>query len=125
MLTLIKAYVVRGTSADLNRALVCGILWLPRYLAVNIHELQLLTSKCKSSLNGSLHTMGYGTIPTGLNSAGELLAAYPWMKDNYAELRRWTVRQLVQRVPSDRAEPLSMRAMLVNAQPTEFPIKRD
>jgi hypothetical protein len=125
ILNLIKAFVVRGTQTDLNRALVCGILWLPRNLAVNIHQLQILTSKCKSSLNGSLHNMGYGTIPTGLNSAGELIATYPWMKDNYAELRRWTVRQLLQKPAQDRGDGVAIRGLLPPPAAVDGPFRHE
>jgi hypothetical protein len=93
VLEKIKSYVVRGNKSDLNRALVCGIIWMPRVLAVNIRQMELLTSKCKSSINGSLSSLGYGTISCAAATSGELLATFPWMKEDHNELKRWTLRQ--------------------------------
>jgi hypothetical protein len=94
ILGMIKSFVVRGNASDANRALVCGIHWLAGAIAVNIRQLQLLTSKCKSSINGSLSHLGYGTVPAREHPTSVLTATFPWMKDSYSELRRWTVRQL-------------------------------
>jgi hypothetical protein len=41
-----------------------------------------------------LSHLGYGTVPAHDHPTTVLTATYPWMKDNYSELRRWTVRQL-------------------------------
>jgi hypothetical protein len=96
MLDRARAFVVHGDSSDLNRGLVCGMIWLSRGMAVNIQQMRLLTSKCKSSINGSFGNLGYGTIPAGADSAGELIAKCPFMKSNFSELRQWTMRQLLQ-----------------------------
>ncbi|EAX91627.1 hypothetical protein TVAG_307030 [Trichomonas vaginalis G3] len=92
IITSIKNYVIRGDSEDKNRSLVCGTIWLHEGIAINTHQLRLLMSKCKSSINGSFQAMGYETIPTGADSAGELINLYPFMKNNFMELRQWTVR---------------------------------
>jgi hypothetical protein len=85
---MIKSFIVRGNTSDVNRALVCGIHWVAGAVAVNIHQLQLLTSKCKSSVNGSLTHLGYETVPTREHPSSILTATFPWMKGNYSELRR-------------------------------------
>lgn len=92
IITSIKTFVIKGDSEDKNRSLVCGTIWLNEGIAINTHQLRLLMSKCKSSINGSFQAMGYETIPTGADSAGELISLYPFMKNNFMELRQWTVR---------------------------------
>jgi hypothetical protein len=94
MLELIKVYAVRGDSDDLSRSLVCGIVWLSNGIAVNIQQLKLLSSKCKSSINGSFGQLGYLPMPSGADTAGELIQKFPFMKDQFSELRQWTIRQL-------------------------------
>jgi hypothetical protein len=93
MLDLIKAFVVRGDEDDLSRSLVCGLLWMSNGLAVNIQQMKLLTSKCKSSINGSFGHLGYLPVQSGADTAGELIQAFPFMKDQFSELRQWTIRK--------------------------------
>ena len=91
----IHNYVVQGDENDNKRALVCGITWIDDGVAINTHQLRLLISKCKSSINGSFQAMGYGTIPTASDSAGQLIQQFPFLKNNFPELRQWTVRKLI------------------------------
>jgi hypothetical protein len=62
-------------------------------IAINNHQLRFLTSKCKSSINGLLQSMGYGTVPSGSDPARALAEFLPPVRGNFAELRKWTVRQ--------------------------------
>jgi hypothetical protein len=94
MLDLIKAFVIRGDHEDLSRGLVCGMVWLSNGIAVNIQQLKLLSSKCKSSINGSFGALGYATMPSGADTAGELIQNFPFMKDQFSELRQWTIRRM-------------------------------
>jgi hypothetical protein len=103
MLDLIKSFVVRGDGDDLSRSLVCGLLWMSNGIAVNIQQMKLLTSKCKSSINGSFGHLRYLPVTSGADTAGELLQAFPFMKDQFSELRQWTVRQLTEEM---KAEPM-------------------
>jgi hypothetical protein len=105
MLQRVKSFVVRGDANDINRGLVCGTIWLTRGMAVNIQQMKFLTSKCKSSINGSFGMLGYGTIAAGADSAGELLAKLPFLKSNFSELRQWTIRQLVTEQQSETPAP--------------------
>ncbi|OHT11771.1 hypothetical protein TRFO_18655 [Tritrichomonas foetus] len=95
IITSLKAFVIRGDGADADRALVCGICWLDDAVAINTRQLRLLISKCKSSINGSFQLLGYGTVPSGSDSTTALIRYFPFMKDNFAELRQWTIRQKV------------------------------
>jgi hypothetical protein len=91
---------VRGDPSDAARGLVCGILWLDSGIAINTHQLRLISSKCKSSINASFQTLGYGTIPSGADVSRELLQAFPFMQTQFALLRQWTIRQKV-----DQSQP--------------------
>ncbi|EAX89551.1 hypothetical protein TVAG_086480 [Trichomonas vaginalis G3] len=96
----LKTYVIRGDADDKNRALVCGIYWLKDSIAINTRQLIKILSKCKSSINGSFQQLGYGTIPAGADSCSELIKAFPELKNNFAELRQWTIRQLISATPN-------------------------
>jgi len=101
----IKAYVIRGNDDDAKRALVCGVCWLDSSIAINTRQLRLILSKCKSSINGSFQQLGYGTIPTGADSASSLIRIFPFLENNFAELRQWTVRQLISQSPQPSSLP--------------------
>ena len=98
----IKSYAVREESDDWKRCLICGVCWLDNCLAINIRQLTILINKCKSSINGSLHKMGYfPTSQTGLTNS--LVEAIPILNGNFQELRQWTIRQLSAVTPQPRA----------------------
>lgn len=95
LLSKIKNFVIKGDANDNNRALVCGIVWLEKGVAINTHQLCLLTGKCKSSINGSFQRLGFGTMPTGTDSSGDLINKFPLLKSNFGELRQWTIRKKI------------------------------
>lgn len=88
----IKNYVIRNDGDDWKRALVSGIVWLPNAIAINTRQLCLLISKCKSSINALFQNMGYVTIPTTNDYSSSLVSVFPLLKDNFGELRKWTIR---------------------------------
>ncbi|KAH0802455.1 potassium/sodium hyperpolarization-activated cyclic nucleotide-gated channel 1 [Histomonas meleagridis] len=96
----IKSFVVRDDGNIIQRSLVCGIVWLDHGIAINTHQLCLLTDKCKSSINGSFQLIGYGTVPVGAESSSDLINTFPFLKNNFPELRQWTIRQRVEPAPS-------------------------
>lgn len=89
----IHAYVFKSEEDQWQRALAAGMVWLADSIAINTHQLRLLTSKCKSSINGSFQALGYSTIPSGAESCSELIDRYSFMKNNFSELRQWTIRK--------------------------------
>ena len=99
-ITTLKGFVMQGDDNDKNRALVCGIYWFGNTIAINTRQMMTLISKCKSSINGSFQALGYGTIPTGANSAMALIRLFPHLANNFSELRQWTVRQLLAQTPA-------------------------
>jgi hypothetical protein len=92
MMASIRAFCVRPDEDDWKRCLVCGVYWLSSGIAINNRQLSLLLDKCKSSINGSLQKMGYSTLQARTESTNALSDAIPVLKNNFNELREWTVR---------------------------------
>jgi hypothetical protein len=121
IINTIKAFVIRGEIQDYDRSLVCGIFFLKEMkncnaeeavkmlgtlkneiIITNTNQLKILLSKSKSSINGSLQTLGYNSVT--LNENGDILAAaddsqpsivsrlLPEFENNYSITRQWTVR---------------------------------
>ena len=92
-LDAIKEFCMRGDDDDWRRCLVCGVCWMGNQeIAVNIRQLMLLVDKCKSSINGALAKMGYGTAPAKSAATMSLLQYIPYLKGNFVEQRQCTVR---------------------------------
>jgi hypothetical protein len=88
----IQAFVMRNDGDDWKRGLVCGICWLNSAIAVNTRQLRMLISRCKSSINSMFQHIGFSTVPTTNEYATALANFFPLIKDNFAELRQWTIR---------------------------------
>jgi hypothetical protein len=92
-LDAIKTFICRNDKDDPLRGMVCGIFWLADGLAVNIHRLRQLVPKCKSSINGSLQKLGF-TVNLGRSECAQTITAvFPVLKENNAEIRKWTIRK--------------------------------
>ena len=90
----IQKYVERGDSKDSTRAVVCGLVWLPTGLGINLKQLQCLVKKCKSSFNTTMRKMGYVLSQPRGDASDDLIEALPLISKNTAELRKWSVRAL-------------------------------
>jgi hypothetical protein len=99
MLSSIQGFCIRHDDDDWKRCLVCGVCWLPNGIAINNRQLSILIDKCKSSINGSLQKMGYSTLQSRNESAESLSNAIPRLKNNFNELREWTVRLFMAATP--------------------------
>jgi hypothetical protein len=108
MVTSIQAFCIRHDEDDWKRCLVCGVCWLPAGMAINNRQLSILIDKCKSSINGSLQKMGYTTLQSRTESSGPLCDAMPVLKDNFNELREWTVRLFVAATPQPKMPQYSV-----------------
>ena len=95
MLKAIKTFCIRNDEDDWKRCLVCGVCWLSNGIAINTRHLSLLIDKCKSSINGSLQKLGYTTLQSRQESNDQLSEFIPILKNNFNELREWTIRQQV------------------------------
>jgi hypothetical protein len=103
MLDAIKSFAIRDDDDDWKRCLVCGVIWLPASIAINTRQLRLLIDKCKSSINGSLHRMGYSSVTSRGDTSKQLIEYVPKLRGNFSELRQWTVRQISAQTPQPPA----------------------
>jgi hypothetical protein len=92
ILDALEVFENSDTDDKWKRCLVCGICRLPGGIAVNTTQLKHLVFKCKSSINGALKGLGYDLIITEPAASEKLLQEIPYLRDNPAELRRWTIR---------------------------------
>ncbi|OHT11156.1 hypothetical protein TRFO_01053 [Tritrichomonas foetus] len=88
----LEIFIEKDEEEAWKRRLVCGICLLDNGIAVNIARLRKIIFKCKSSINGSLKGLGYGSVISRTSSCTELFEKIPFLKSNTAELRQWTVR---------------------------------
>lgn len=94
VLETIKAYVMRGDEGDMIRGIVCGMYWSKDGdLAINTRQLRTLLNKCKSSINGSLQSLGYVSPHSTADTPSTIIGIFPFWKDNFRELRQWTIRR--------------------------------
>ncbi|OHS96196.1 hypothetical protein TRFO_10132 [Tritrichomonas foetus] len=98
-LDMIHDFCIRSDPDDWKRCLVCGVCWMGQDIAINTRQLRLLVDKCKSSINGALSKMGYGTAPIKSVITAALLTYIPFLKGNFVEQRQWTVRRKIQFSP--------------------------
>ena len=115
LLKTLKSYVVRGNDEDSIRSLVCGVAWLSSGLAINTQQLSIVLNRCKSSINGSLKTLGYGTVPNGALCCRELLTLFPFLGNQFPLLRQWTVRQKI-----DPSQSKRLRDIIQQCRPNKI-----
>ena len=118
---MIKEYAIKNDNDDWKRCLVCGVCWLDNSLALNIRQLRLLVDKCKSSINGSLHRMGYTSSTTRGDSTTILVERFPILKGNYQEIRQWTIRQLAFATPQPGAPQFTISSTVLFNPSTPSP----
>jgi hypothetical protein len=128
MLTTIQTFCIRHNEDDWKRCVVCGVCWLAAGIAINNRQLSILIDKCKSSINGSLQKMGYSTLQSRTESTGPLCEAMPVLKDNFNELREWTVRLFIAATPQPKVPAYSVDTSYpfqspVPSQYPAFPLK--
>ena len=92
-LKIIKDYVVKNDEDDWKRSFATGVIFLDNYIAINIKQLILLMGKCKSSINGSLHQLGYIARPASKETDENLINSIPIFSKERRELKKWTIRQ--------------------------------
>jgi hypothetical protein len=119
----IKRFVVRYDDDDWKRSLVCGICWFDSRIGMNTRQLRVLVSRCKSSINGSFQMLGYGMTASGADCSNSIVYFMPILKDNFAELRQWTLRYpdqpaFVSPAPDTRETPVGVGIELMPS-PTE------
>jgi hypothetical protein len=90
---MIHSWAQRGDGDDWRRCCVCGLFYLQCGIAVNSHQLNCLTDRCKSSINGGLKKLDFETISARGDMNPELVGLLPNLKGNTHELRQWSVRK--------------------------------
>ena len=85
-------YINHDEADKWKRSLVCGLFPFEGGIAVNISSLKKLIMKCKSSINGSFKAIGYPNVTTKSSYCDELLDGIPFLKNNFIELRQWSIR---------------------------------
>jgi hypothetical protein len=93
-LDAIRHFVMRDDPEDPLRGIVCGLYWLPDGIAVDVHEVRRLVPRCKSSINGSLHKLGYTLSLGRLECAEVLTKIFPLLRNASTELRKWSIRKI-------------------------------
>jgi hypothetical protein len=101
----IRSFVVRNDGDNRKRSLVCVMCFFDNTIVINNCQLRFLTSKCTSSINGLLQSMGCITLPSGSDPAPALVTFLLAIRGTFAELRKWLVRQKVSltAAPADSA----------------------
>lgn len=96
VIQMLKEYIYRTDREDerATRSLVCGIVWEGDTIAINTRQLRFIIGKCKSSINNGFQAIGYNSIQTTPEIASLLTKLYPFLRNNFSEMRQWTVRQL-------------------------------
>ena len=92
-LKIIKEFVVKNDSDDWKRSFATGVIFLENSIAINIKQLIVLMGKCKSSINGSLHQLGYIARPASKETDEQLVLSIPIFSKDRRELKKWTIRQ--------------------------------
>lgn len=92
MLTTIQDFCQRNLPDDGVRHFVCGVCQLPGAIAVNARQLGVLIGRCKASINGSFQRLGCRVFPKNNNMLDTLKERIPLLRDNYQDLREWSVR---------------------------------
>ncbi|EAX95842.1 hypothetical protein TVAG_425950 [Trichomonas vaginalis G3] len=96
ILQLLKNFCQRGDCEDWKRCLVAGICFFGNgSIAINTHQLRLFIGKCKSSINGSLHKLGFNYGLERSEATANIIGMIPMLKENPSELRQWTLRSPV------------------------------
>jgi len=88
----IKRYCVLGDEEDWKRCLICGVCWMGFDIAINTRRLSKIIDKCKSSINGALHQLGYGQSLTKSEVSERITSFIPFLKDKFNELKFWSIR---------------------------------
>lgn len=112
----VRGFAIRGDSNDKLRCLVCGIAWLPEGIAINTHQLKLLISRCKSSINGSLQKLGFTENLGRTAAANAMIAQYSFLKENSTELRKWSVRRKPSSTPIETLNAFAIKSSMIPDQ---------
>jgi hypothetical protein len=92
ILDAIEVFENSNESDKWKRCLVCGVRKIQDGIVVNLTQLKKLVLKCKSSINRSLHSLGYQIVMFKRSTCTDLLDDLFEHHASPADLRQWTVR---------------------------------
>jgi hypothetical protein len=96
-LLMLLEFIERSPGGREDRAILVGLAFAGPYVCVNTRQLKALLGRCKSSINGSFHVLGYASMKS---RASECLAAVlPSLMKELPLLRQWTVRCASENAP--------------------------
>ena len=91
-LIILHRFCMRNSKSDWKRALACGVFWHGQYLCINMVQLHTLLGKCKSSINGSLHSLQLEIVSNRAHCVQIITSALPYLRSRPEEIRKWSVR---------------------------------
>jgi hypothetical protein len=89
LVTLLQ-FIERSPIGCEERSLLVGVAFAGPFVCVNTRQLKTLIGRCKSSINGSFHQLGYYSVKAKANNC--LLSILPSLVKEAALMRQWTVR---------------------------------
>jgi hypothetical protein len=91
-LLIVLEYLERGEENMETRAILTGICFVGPVICVNTRQLKSFLGRCKSSINGSLHQLGFVALRTKAKARGCVASVLQSLKNQQEILRQWTVR---------------------------------
>jgi hypothetical protein len=121
ILEALEVFVSMDEENKWKRCLVSGVCRLPFGIAVNTTQLKRLISKCKSTINASLRSIGFGTIITEAWAYASLISQIPCLKNNALDLKQWTIRVASHVLPQPINKPATQARHVESIVPPEDP----
>jgi hypothetical protein len=89
-LIMLLQFIERSPIGCEERSLLVGAAFAGPFICANTRRLKALIGRCKSSINGSFHQLGYYSVKAKANDC--LLSILPSLIKETALMRQWTVR---------------------------------
>jgi hypothetical protein len=86
-------YIEQSLANSEIRSIITGLYLQGPLLCINIRMLKEVLGRCKSSINGLFHLIGYRRFRARYDREF-LVGAMPLLKNDLIVLRQWTVRQV-------------------------------
>lgn len=90
------------------RAINAGFAFFGAYICINTRQLKKVMSRCKSSINSSLQSLGYSSIKTKSKTFECLRTVIPTLGEDQDIAKQWTVRFS----PSVRGYPFVLKPIV-------------
>lgn len=91
-LSLVLYFTERSPAGVEDRSIAVGAAFAGPFICVNTSQFKSFLGRCKSSVNGCFHQMGYVALRTKSKARECILSCLPSLAHDPSALRRWTVR---------------------------------